>query len=88
MGERTEKNLLKEAEVAGRALGVRLQFVEARSPADVDRAFSEMTRERTGALTVLSTAMLAGEKRRLVNLAAKSRLPTVFPWREYVDAGA
>ena len=38
-GERTEKDMLKEAEVAARALGMRLQFVEARGPADFDRAF-------------------------------------------------
>jgi putative ABC transport system substrate-binding protein len=31
--------------------------------------------------------MFFGERRRLVDLAAKTRLPTVFPWREYVDAG-
>ena len=43
LGERTEKGMLKGAEVAARALGVRLQFVEARSPADFDRAFTEMT---------------------------------------------
>ena len=35
--------MLKGAEVAARALGVRLQFVEARGPADFDRAFSDMT---------------------------------------------
>ena len=35
-------------------LGVRLQFVEARGPADFDRAFSDMTRARAGALTVLA----------------------------------
>src|SRR5262245_26249624 len=41
-GERTDKDLLKEAEVASRALLVRLQFVEARAPADFDRPFSDM----------------------------------------------
>src|SRR2546426_2694593 len=41
-GERTERNILKGAEVAGQALGVRLQFVEVRGPADFDKAFSEM----------------------------------------------
>jgi putative ABC transport system substrate-binding protein len=86
-GERTEKDMLKRAEVAGRALGVRLQVVEARGPADFDRAFSEMTRARAGALTVLPSTMLLGERRRLVDLAAKNRLPTVFPYREGVDAG-
>jgi putative ABC transport system substrate-binding protein len=48
--ERTERDVLKAAEVAARALGVRLQFVEARGPADFDRAFSDMTRARAGAL--------------------------------------
>jgi putative ABC transport system substrate-binding protein len=87
LGERTEKDMLKGAAVAARALGVRLQVVEARGPADIDRAFSDMTRARVGALTVLSTSMFSSERRRLLDLAAKNRLPTVFPWREYVDAG-
>jgi putative tryptophan/tyrosine transport system substrate-binding protein len=86
-GERTEKDMRKAAEVAARALGVRLQFVEARGPDDFDRAFSEMTRARAGALTVLPTAMFHSERRRLLDLAAKNRLPTVFPYRESVDAG-
>ena len=87
LDERTEKDMLKAAEVAARALGVRLQFVEARGPADFDRAFSDMTRARAGALTVLPSAMFVNERRRLVDLAAKNRLPAVYPQREYVDAG-
>ena len=85
--ERTEKDMLKEADVAGRALGVRLQFVEARGPDDFDRAFSDMTRARAGALTVLASTMLINERRRLVDLAAKNRLPAVYGLREFVDAG-
>ena len=86
-GERTDKDMLKEADVAARALGVRPQFVEARGPEDFDRAFSEMTRARAGALTVLTNPMFLGERRRLVELAAKNRLPAVYSLREYVDAG-
>jgi putative ABC transport system substrate-binding protein len=87
LGERAEKDMLKEAEVAGRALGVRLQFVEARGPEEFDRAFSDMTRARAGALTVLPSTMFLIERRRLVDLAAKNRLPAVYTWRESVDAG-
>ena len=87
LGERTERDLRKEAEVAAQALGVRLQFVEARGPEDFDKAFSDMTRARAGALTVLGSSMLINERRRLVNLAAKNRLPAVYGLREYVDAG-
>jgi len=86
-GERTEKDMLEGAEVAARALGVRLQFVEARGPDNFDRAFSEMTRARAGALTVLPSNMFISERRRLVDLATKNRLPAVYPWREFVDAG-
>jgi len=86
-GEPTEKDMLKAAEVAARALGVRLQFVEARGPENFERAFSEMTRAPAGAPTVLPSNMFISERRRLVDLAAKNRLPAVYPWREFVDAG-
>jgi putative ABC transport system substrate-binding protein len=87
LGERTEKDMLKEAEAAVRALGARLQIVEARGPADFDRAFSEMTRAHAGGLSVLTSIMFFSERRRLADLAAKHRLPAVYPWREAVDAG-
>jgi putative ABC transport system substrate-binding protein len=86
-GERTEKDMLKEAEVAARALGMRLQVVEARGPADLDRAFSDMTKARAGALAVVGSPLFVNERRRLADLAAKSRLPAVYPGRVYVDAG-
>jgi putative ABC transport system substrate-binding protein len=85
--ERTRKDMLKEAEVAARALGVRLQSVEARGADDFDRAFSDMTKGAAGALTVLGSSMFFSERRRLVDLAAKNRLPAVYPGREFVDAG-
>jgi putative ABC transport system substrate-binding protein len=85
--ERTEKDMLKRAEVAGRALKMRLQFVEVRGPADLDRAFSEMTGARAGALTVLPSTTFFLERRRLVDLAAKNRLPAVYTSRDFVDAG-
>jgi putative ABC transport system substrate-binding protein len=81
------KDTLKKAEVAARALGVRLQFVEARGPADFDRAFSDMIRARAGALTGFSGSMFFNERRHLVDLAAKNRLPAVYPLRDFVDAG-
>jgi putative ABC transport system substrate-binding protein len=87
MDERTDREMLKAEDVAARALGVRLQVVEARGPADLDRAFSDMTKARAGALTVLPSAMLFTERRRLVDLATKTRLPAVYPQKEFVEAG-
>ena len=87
LGERTDKEMLREADVTARALGVRLQFIEARRPEDIDRAFSDRTGPRAGALTVLPSNVVVSERGRLVDLAARHRLPTVYPWREFVDTG-
>jgi putative tryptophan/tyrosine transport system substrate-binding protein len=86
-GERTEKEMLKSAEIAARALDIQLQFVEARAPAELDKAFSEITEARADALTVLVSGMLLGERRRLVDFAARQRLPAVYTFRELADAG-
>ena len=86
-GERTETDSLKAAEVAARALGVRLQFVKVRGPTDFDRAFSDMTRARADGLIGLAGSMFFNERRHLVDLAAKNRLLAVYPLRDYVDAG-
>src|SRR5262245_37984361 len=75
------------AEVAARALGVRLQFVEARGLEDFDRAFSDMTSAGVGALIALPGGLFIDERRRLVDLAAKHRLPALHCWRGFVDVG-
>ena len=87
LGERTAKDMLKAADVAARALGVQPQFIEARGPDEFAKAFSDMTSARAGALTLLPSAMFLREHRRLVDLAAKHRLPAVYTVKEYVDAG-
>jgi len=83
----TEKEVLEQSEVATKALGMRLQRFEAHVPADIDRAFTDMAKARVGALEVLSTNLFANERRRLVDLAARHRIPTMFGFRLYVDAG-
>ena len=87
LGERTDKDMLRAADVAARALGVQPQFIEARGPDEFARAFSDMTSARAGALTVLPSNRFLREHKRLVDLAAKNRLPAVYTSREFVDAG-
>ena len=84
---RTYTDILAEANAAARALGVQLHVAEVRGPEDFSRAFATMIEARAGALVVLSTPMLYIERSRLVALTAQHRLPTVFSFREYVDAG-
>jgi putative ABC transport system substrate-binding protein len=85
--EGTDRDSLKQAEVAARALGLQLQVVEARAPADLDRAFSDMIRDRAEALTVVGTPMFFTERGRLVGLAGRHRLPSMYTSRQFVDAG-
>jgi ABC-type uncharacterized transport system substrate-binding protein len=87
LGERTEKDMLKGADAAARALRLRLQFVEARALGDFGRAFSDMTTAHADALTVWTSPTFNTERVRLVELAARNRLPAVYPWSEAVDAG-
>jgi putative tryptophan/tyrosine transport system substrate-binding protein len=85
--ERTMAGLLKEIEVAARTLGIQLQLVPAASPDDFAGAFAAMTRERADALIVLPSPMLFGEYRRIVGMAANSRLPAMGAAREFADVG-
>ncbi|HEU5195084.1 MAG TPA: ABC transporter substrate-binding protein [Methylomirabilota bacterium] len=66
---------------------MRLLVVEARGPDDFDRAFAEMTRTQVAGLIVLGTPVFDAARRRLVELAARSRLPAIYSWRLYVEAG-
>ena len=86
-GERTMRDMLNEiAEVAG-TLGMQLQLVEVREPNEIDQAFSRMARERAEALFQFPSPMLFSERRRIVELAAMHRLPSMFNERAFVQLG-
>src|SRR5262249_14845486 len=60
---------------------------EAQRPDDFEKAFAAMTRERAGALLVLPDGVFLLHRTRMTELAAKSRLPAMYAYREDVDAG-
>src|SRR5439155_16515625 len=73
---------------AARALGLQLHVVELRSPDELDATFAAMTRAGADALIVLAEPVLMDSLRgRVADLAATSRLPSMYDWRMYVDAG-
>jgi len=77
----------KETQTAAHALGLPLQSLEVRGPDEFDQAFAAMTREHADALVVLSNPLFFGHRRQLAELAVKHRLPAIFLFREYVEAG-
>jgi len=79
--------LLGETQAAAQALAVKLQPLEVRSPDELEGAFAAMTRERASGLLVLPHPLFYVHTRRIADLAAKSRLPAMFPFRESVEAG-
>ncbi len=86
-GERTMRDMVKDTEAAARTLGVQLQLVQVRGPNEFDSAFSMMARQHADALIVFASVMLFSQRRSIVALAAKSRLPAMFNNRESVEIG-
>jgi len=86
-GERTTSDVMKKTEAAARTLGVQLRFVAVQGAAELDEAFSTMTREHVDALMLFPSSMLFLERKRIVDLAAKHRLPSMYATRQYVDLG-
>jgi len=78
---------LRGMKVAAGALSLTLQPVEVQGPNDLQPAFSTVKRERARALSVLSNAVTTTYRTRIVDFAAKSRLPTMYPDREAVETG-
>ena len=87
LSEGTRRNMREQAEAAGRSLGFALSFVEVRRSAELGQVFASMSEARIGALVVSPTPMLFEARNEIVAQAAKNGLPTMYPWREAVEAG-
>jgi putative ABC transport system substrate-binding protein len=74
-------------EVPARALGVRIDAVEVRDAAAIDRAWTAVTRARAGAVLTVADALLWSERARIVAGAARHRLPGMYPEPEFAEAG-
>ena len=81
-------NEFLEMQAAARALGIQLQSLELRAPSELDGAFQAASRGRAEALTVAPSRLTAFLRTRIVEFAAKSRLPVISGWREFAEAGA
>lgn len=77
----------RQTQVAAAALSVRLQPVEARRADDLNQAFATISEARADALIVLADAFLLHNREQIVEFAANRRLPTIYPYREYVESG-
>jgi len=80
--------VLKEVELAAGALAVKLQYVDILASTDIESAFRAAVKGRAHAILVIAASSVVGDrKQEIVELAVKSRLPVIYPFSSYVEAG-
>jgi putative ABC transport system substrate-binding protein len=82
-----DAGLERETQRAAVPLALLLQFYEVQDPHELESAFTAMAKLQVNGLLVLPTPFANIHARRIVELAAKNRLPAVYPFREFVEAG-
>jgi putative ABC transport system substrate-binding protein len=79
--------VMAEMKAAAAMLGVQIQFLPARTEDDLEVAFENLAKSRTGALVVTADPFLVAERERIAFLAARYALPTIHAVREFTVAG-
>jgi putative ABC transport system substrate-binding protein len=72
---------------AAETLRQRLEVLTASTESDLAAAFATMSQHRVGALVVMADPFLISRREQLVELAARHRMPTIYPSRVFVDLG-
>jgi putative tryptophan/tyrosine transport system substrate-binding protein len=78
---------LTDMEDVAKALGVKLLSLEVRSLDDFESAFARAKKERAQALITAPGPLLNTQQRQVLDFAAKNRLPAMYPYSEFVEAG-
>ena len=78
---------LKEIELASRVLGVQVQYLEVKSSADFEVAFRSASKGRADAVIALPNPVATFDRKQVVKLAVKSRVPAIYHSIEFVDDG-
>jgi putative tryptophan/tyrosine transport system substrate-binding protein len=85
--EQTTNDMLKQVTETATELGLQLQLVEVRNPNEFERAFSDMTTGQAEGMFEFPSPMFFSQRARLVELAARQRLPAIYNAREFVQIG-
>ena len=78
---------MQQTKAAALAIPARLHPLATRQPSDLPPAFAEAVRERADALIVFTHGFAVLNGPRIIELAARSRVPTMYGWRDFVDDG-
>jgi putative ABC transport system substrate-binding protein len=86
-GSPNESFQLQEVQTAANSVGRTIRVVSVGSENEIDAAFLMFARERVGALMIAASAYFGSLRGRIVELAARHRLPVIYEMREWVEAG-
>jgi len=78
---------MRDAQLTANALGLQLLILNASTPSEIEHAFETLASARPGALVVAGENFFFTQRERLVALASRHALPTIYFAREFVDAG-
>jgi putative tryptophan/tyrosine transport system substrate-binding protein len=78
---------MREVELAARAHGVRLLYVNASRPSEIETAFADLVQQRADALHVSSDGFLLTHCDQIVALAARHAVPAIYAWRRAMAVG-
>ncbi len=81
------RQLKEDLPVSARALGLTIQLWEVRDANGFESVFAALTKERPDGLYVLGGTLLRANQKRIVDFTLKSRLPSMYFTKEFVDAG-
>jgi len=77
----------RETERAAIAVGVQYQYADVRSPEDIESAFRKASNGHADAVLALPSFLLTCQRKQIVNLALKIRLPSIYDRQEFVEDG-
>ena len=78
---------LREINIAAAAFRVQVQYLEVRESNDIEIAFRAASKERVDAVLVLGSPVLTSQRKQVIELAVKSRLPAIYARQEPVEDG-
>jgi putative tryptophan/tyrosine transport system substrate-binding protein len=78
---------ISDARAAAKSVGLEVHVLPAKTESEIESAFAQMDREHLQALLVGDSPFFVGGRDRLISLAARYTIPTIYQWREYVLVG-
>jgi putative ABC transport system substrate-binding protein len=83
----TAERTIRDVQEAARTKGLQLHVLKASSESEIDAAFASLVQLHAGALVVPGDPFLSSRRERLVSLASRHAVPSIYAWREFAAAG-